>query len=89
MVLGVLCSSLKMLLHSVLIAIYALPALIGGMQIPIVDGVVGGVPSPDSDICNFENPKEPFSDNSLPATTPGQLRGVVENSGICGGLFCL
>ncbi|KAN0107688.1 carboxypeptidase S1 [Russula decolorans] len=75
-----------MLLHSVLITIYALPALIRGKQIPVVDGVIGGVPSPDD--CKFEIPKRPFSNNALaPGPTPGKLRGVVENSGVCGGLF--
>jgi hypothetical protein len=74
-----------MLLHSVLITIYALPALIRGKQIPVVDGVIGGVPSPDA--CNFEIPKGPFSNNA-PTPTPGKLRGVVENSGVCGGLCC-
>ena len=78
-----------MLLYSVLIAICALSALIRGKQIPLVDCVIGGVPSPDA--CNFEIPKGPFSNNAAaPGTpTPGKLRGVVENSGVCGGLFCL
>ena len=80
-------SSLEMLLHSVLIAIYALPALIRGKQIPVFDGVIGSIPSPDA--CNFEIPKGSSSDNAPPPLTPGKLRGVVENSGICGGLFCL
>ncbi len=74
-----------MLLHSVLTAIFALPALISGEQVPIVDGVVGSVPSPDA--CNFETQKGPFS-NDASAPTPGKLR-VVENSGVCGGSFCL
>ena len=74
-----------MLLNSVLIMIYALHALIRGKQIPVVDGAIGGVPSPDA--CNFEIPKGPFSNNA-PGPTPGKLRGVVENSGICGGIFC-
>ena len=72
-----------MLLHSVLITIYALSALIRGKQIPFVNGV----PFPDA--CNFEIPKGPISDNAPSPPTPGKLRGVVENSGICGGLFCL
>lgn len=47
---------------------------IGG-QIPVIDGVIGGVSSnPD-----FTKPKL----LSIAATTPGKLR-VVENSGICG-----
>jgi hypothetical protein len=76
-----------MLLHSVLITIYALPALIRGKQIHVVDGVIGGVPSGSPDTFNFEIPKGPFSNNA-PVPTPGKLRGVVENSGVCGGLFC-
>ena len=76
-----------MLLHSVLITIYALPALIRCKQIPVVDGVIDGVPSPDD--CKFEIPKRPFSNNApAPGPTPGKLRGVVENSGVCSGLFC-
>ena len=76
-----------MLLHSVLITIYALPALIRGKQIAVVDGIIDGVPCPDN--CEFEIPKRPFSNNTpVPGPTPGKLRGVVENSGVCGGLFC-
>lgn len=86
----VLCPSLEMLLYSVLITIYALPALIRGKQIPLVDGVIGGVPSPDA--CNLDIPTGPILDNDpIPPKIPptsGKLRGVVENSGICGGLFC-
>jgi hypothetical protein len=75
-----------MLLRSVLITICVLPALTRSKQIPVVDGVIGGVPSPDA--YNFEIPKGPFSNNApAPGPTPGKLR-VVENSGVCGGLFC-
>jgi hypothetical protein len=78
-----------MLLYSVFITIYALPVFIRGQQFPVVDGVIDGVPSPDSDACNFEIPEGPFSNNApAPERTPGKLRGVVENSGVCGGLFC-
>jgi hypothetical protein len=70
-----------MLLRSVLVSIFALPMLISGSQFPIVDGVVGGVPSPDA-----WTPKGAFHDDSDPTTTPGKLR-VVENSGICGGVI--
>jgi hypothetical protein len=71
-----------MLFRSVFIAILALPALISGGQVPIVDGVIGGVPSPEA--CKFKAPKEAFSNNALPTVpTPGKLR-VVENSGVCG-----
>jgi hypothetical protein len=75
-------SSLEMLLPSVFVAIVALPALISGGQIPVVNGVIGGVPSPDS--CKFKTPKEAFSNYAAPPVpTPGKLR-VVENSGVCG-----
>lgn len=48
-------------------------------QIPVVDGVIGGVPGPDFDLSQFlEVPKI-----ANVVTTPGKLR-VVENSGICG-----
>ncbi|KAF8480363.1 alpha/beta-hydrolase [Russula ochroleuca] len=70
-----------MLLPSVFVAIVALPALISGGQIPVVNGVIGGVPSPDS--CKFKTPKEAFSNYAAPPVpTPGKLR-VVENSGVC------
>lgn len=49
-----------------------------GGQIPIVDGVLGGVPSGTS--ASF---KPKFL--SSQATTPGKLR-VTENSGVCGML---
>jgi hypothetical protein len=74
-----------MLLHSVLVTIFSLPALISGIQFPIVDGVIGGVPSPDA--CNHKTPKEAFYDASAPTPIPGKLR-VVENSGICGRVIC-
>jgi len=73
-----------MLLHSVLITIYALPALIRGKQIPVVDGVVGGVPSPGAR--NFKNLARDVSGNASTPPTPGKLR-VVENSGVCGGVI--
>ena len=69
-----------MLLRSVLVTIFALPALISGDQFPVFDGVVGGVPTPDVHDC--KSPKEVLS--GIGPTTPGKLRGVVENSGICG-----
>ena len=69
-----------MILCSVLVTIFALPALISGNQFPVYNGVVGGVPFPDDHDC--KSPKEAFS-NIGPTPTPGKLR-VVENSGICG-----
>jgi len=51
-----------------------------GKQIPVVDGVIGGVPSEDtiaaSKLKAAVTPPKSF------ATTPGKLR-VVENSGVC------
>ena len=72
-----------MLLHSVLITIFVLPALIGGAQggqFPTVNGVIGGVPSRDAR--TFKTLSEAF-ENAASPTTPGKLR-VVENSGVCG-----
>jgi len=52
-------------------------------QIPIVDGVIGGVPSEET----IQRLKVGTMANVVPpksfATTPGALR-VVENSGVCG-----
>lgn len=62
---------------AVLIGLLPLPVVLGG-QIPVVDGVIGGVPSDDS-FTDFVNLPKGISN----ATTPGKLR-VVENSGICG-----
>lgn len=45
-------------------------------QVPIVDGVVGGVPDFDTKIVQADAAVATF------ATTPGKLR-VVENSGVC------
>jgi hypothetical protein len=71
-----------MLLRSVFVTIFALPALITGLQVPVVNGVVGGVPSPHA--CDFKTQNEALSNNAVrPVPTPGKLR-VVENSGICG-----
>jgi carboxypeptidase C (cathepsin A) len=68
-----------MLLRTVLVTIFALPALISGNQFPIFNGAVGGVLSPGIQDC--KSSKAIFS-NIAPTLTPGKLR-VVENSGIC------
>jgi hypothetical protein len=73
-----------MLLSSTLVAIFALPALINGGQIPVVDGVIGGVPSPGAH--DFKSLAGAISANTSTPPTPGKLR-VVEKSGVCGGLF--
>ena len=72
-----------MLLRFVLVAVSALPALIGGNQIPVTNGVIGGVPSFNTR--NFKTQKRAFA-NDTPATTSGKLR-VVENSGVCGAII--
>ncbi|KAI0287694.1 serine carboxypeptidase [Russula brevipes] len=68
-----------LLLRSTLVTILALPVLIGGYQVPTVDGVIGGIPSGDT-----RQPKTLKEAASIDATTPtpGKLR-VVENSGVC------
>lgn len=75
-----------MLFRSALVAILALPALISGSQIPTLDGVIGGVPSPGAH--NFKNLAGAVSGNPSTPPMPGKLR-VVENSGVCGESFCL
>jgi hypothetical protein len=75
-----------MLLCSTLVGIFALPALINGGQIPVVDGVIGGVPSPGAH--TFKNLAGAVSGNASTPPTPGKLR-VVEKSGVCGGPFRL
>lgn len=72
-----------MLLHCVLITIFALPALISGAeagQFPTINGVIGGVPPPDAR--TFKTLSKAF-ENAASPTTPGKLR-VVENSSVCG-----
>ncbi|KAI9513319.1 serine carboxypeptidase [Russula earlei] len=67
-----------MLVRSALIAIFALPTLINGRQIPLVGGVIGGVPSLHTNASKTPN----FSVSIDDTPTPGVLR-VVENSGVC------
>ncbi|KAF8500344.1 alpha/beta-hydrolase [Russula emetica] len=69
-----------MLLSSTFVALFALPALINGGQIPVIDGVIGGVSSPGAH--NFKNLAGAVSSNTSTPLTPGKLR-VVENSGVC------
>ena len=65
-----------MFLHSLsFLAAFPVIGVIGG-QVPLVDGVLGGVPN------SFSQPQV-LEDTSTAATTPGALR-VTENSGICG-----
>jgi hypothetical protein len=75
-----------MFFRSALVAILALPALVSGGQLPVVDGVIDGVPSPGAH--NFKNLARAVSGNASTPPTPGKLR-VVENSGVCGESFCL
>ena len=77
-----------MFLSFTLVAIvFALPALINGGQIPVVDGVIGGVPPvPGPGAHEFKNLASAVPGNASTPRTPGKLR-VVENSGVCGGSF--
>jgi carboxypeptidase C (cathepsin A) len=62
----------------VLFNLLALSGAVSFGQIPVVDGVIGGVPTKDTtDFSDFVH--EPLLSN---VTTPGKLR-VVENSGVC------
>ena len=69
------------MLLSLLLALAFVPwnGVLGG-QIPVVRGVLGGVPTTSPAAA-----KRPRSIKTT-ATTPGKLR-VVENSGICGKFF--
>ncbi|KAI0305240.1 serine carboxypeptidase [Multifurca ochricompacta] len=71
------------MLHSLLFTVLALPALIRSSQIPVVDGVIGGVRPLNATkaAASVKAPQKALSvDASTP--TPGKLR-VVENSGVC------
>jgi len=75
-----------MFLRSALVTIFTLPSLINGGQVPTVDGVLGGVSSADAHNSSYKTlTKSGPGDPS--ACTPGKLRGVVENSCICGGVL--
>lgn len=69
-------------MHLQFLALLHLLALSGAVsvgQIPVVDGVIGGVPTEDT--ASFGSlVQEPLFSN---VTTPGKLR-VVEKSGVCG-----
>ncbi|KAI0263017.1 serine carboxypeptidase [Gloeopeniophorella convolvens] len=67
-----------MLFHSALAAVLALPALISAKQIPVVDGVIGGVPA----AVKAPKFKADLAVDASSQPTPGKLR-VVENSGVC------
>ncbi|CAK5282297.1 unnamed protein product [Mycena citricolor] len=70
--------SLAQLLPSILLFSYALAAKSSG-QIPIRDGVIGGVGKTPA--LEADRPLE-LNENLSPLVTPGALR-VVENSGVC------
>jgi hypothetical protein len=76
-----------MLLRSTLVVVFALPALISGGQIPVVNRTIGGhgVPRARRDSLDPRALAEAVSGDA--SRTPGKLR-VVENSGVCGGSFC-
>ncbi|KAI0053186.1 serine carboxypeptidase [Auriscalpium vulgare] len=63
---------------AVLVALAALPASVLGRQIPVLDGVIGGVKS--SSVAKAKAPQQFSVAASTP--TPGKLR-VTENSGVC------
>ena len=69
-----------MLARLALLTIFALPALITSKQIPITNGVFGGVGY--LDVSEVKTLNESVRRSASPVT-PGKLR-VVENSGICG-----
>ncbi|KAF8646648.1 hypothetical protein AX16_007146 [Volvariella volvacea WC 439] len=62
-------------MRSVFYALLALPAAVLGGQIPVVDGVIGGVPTTNEPTLQQDGP-------TIAAPTPGALR-VTENSGVC------
>lgn len=62
------------------IILATLPSVLGG-QVPIVDGVLGGVRNTNASSSGTVKP----ADLSVAATTPGKIRAV-ENTGICGEL---
>ncbi|KAI0036240.1 serine carboxypeptidase [Vararia minispora EC-137] len=64
--------------RSILLAALALPTSVLSSQIPVADGVIGGVPA---SAAARQSVAKLSTDASTP--TPGALRGVVENSGIC------
>ena len=72
-----------MLLLSLLIPAFSLPTLISAKQFPMFNGVIGGVPPP-GDVHYCKTTKKAFSNMNVSARTAGELRGVVEDSGICG-----
>ena len=74
-----------MLLRSALVTIFALPSLISGGQVPTVDGILGGFSFGDAHNSSYKTLTK--SGSGDPACTPGKLRGVVENSCICGGVL--
>ncbi|KAF8148216.1 serine carboxypeptidase [Crassisporium funariophilum] len=62
---------------AILLAFLAFPAALAG-QIPVVDGIIGGVP----DTADFVDNAATRQPSTASSTTPGKLR-VIENSGIC------
>ena len=73
-----------MLLHSTLVAMFALPALINARgQFPVANGIIGGVPLAGSSD-HLKGLAEAVPGDAS-TRTPRKLR-VVENSGVCGGV---
>jgi hypothetical protein len=66
------------------LALLALTPLVLGGQIPVVEGVLGGVPSRVQSGAQLDAVRAQTKEKlSTEANTPGKLR-LVENSGVCG-----
>jgi hypothetical protein len=76
-----------MLFRSALVTILTFPALICGSQIPAVDGVIGGVPSPGAH--NYKNLARAVTGNASTPPTPGKLRVVRILEYVVGHLLAL
>jgi hypothetical protein len=80
----------EMFLRSALVTIFVLPALISCSAIPVVDGVIESDGAPFGDAYNSSYKtltSRGSSSGDSSACTPGKLRGVVENSCICGAVL--
>jgi hypothetical protein len=74
---------LEMLIRSAFVLAFVLPTLIGAKKTSPMDGIKGGVGSPDAGTVKISRDSISSSQNISHARTPGKLR-VVENSGVCG-----
>jgi hypothetical protein len=69
------------MLPSLLLAALALPCALAA-QIPVINGVIGGVPS--AVVTSTKVKQSTLVSDATSPTTPGALRSVKENSGVCG-----